>query len=189
MAEKTEAKGSSGERREYFRVTDILPITVNKIESMVGKKARVLSQYYSALRCAALAEELGDGLTNPKLVKLLCEMNAKLDLILEKLAGSHDEPSTAEAREVSLSASGVSFGTRDEFTPGELVEVKLLLPMHPPVWVVLYGNVCRTAKEENGEYQVGVQFIEMEDETRDVLSYYTIKRQRELIMKQRRVEI
>ncbi len=189
MAEKSDAKGPNGERREYFRVTDVLPIVVSKIESMVGKKARVLSQYYSALRCAALAEELYDGLTNPKLVKLLCEMNAKLDLILEKLAGSHDELSSAEAREVSLSASGVSFGTQDEFIPGELVEVKLLLPMHPPVWVVLYGNVCRAVKEESGECQVGVQFIEMEDEARDVLSYYTIKRQRELIMKQRRVEI
>ena len=43
--------------------------------------------------------------------------------------------------------------------------------------------------EENGEYKVGVLFTEIEDEVRDVLSYYTIKRQREIIMKQRRFEM
>jgi hypothetical protein len=185
MAEKNEAKGSSSERREYFRVTDVFPITANRIQSMVGKKARVLSQYYSALRCAALAEELSDGMTNPKLVKVLCEMNAKLDLILEKLSGIREELDHVEPQEVSLSASGISFHTPDEFSLGDLVEVKMLLPLRPPTWIVLYGNISRTVMEQDGGHEVAVHFAEMEDEARNVLSYYTIKRQREIIMKQR----
>ena len=189
MPDNIEAKDCFTDRREYFRVTDVLPITVKKIENMVGKKSSVLSGYFSGLGSVNLAEDLNDGIVNPKLVKMLCEMNSKLDLILEKLSGSHEEPGPAEAQEVSLSASGVSFGTSDELSMGDLVEVKMLLPMHPPVMVILYGNVNRATMEGNGEYKIGVQFTEMENETRDVLSYYTIKRQREIIMKQRRFDM
>lgn len=189
MAENVAANEAATERREYFRVTDVLPITAKKIENMVGKKSRVLSGAYSCLANVTVAEDLNDGIVNPRLIRMLCEMNAKLDLILEKLAGNQDEPGAAEAQEVSLSASGVSFGTPEELAVGDLVEVKMLLPLHPPVWLVLYGNVTRMVREESEKYKVGVQFIEMEDETRDVLSYYTIKRQREIIMKQRRLEM
>ena len=189
MADDVEGKECIAERREYFRVTDVLPITVKKIENMVGKKSRVLSGYFSGLASVNVAEDLNDGIINPKLVKMLCEINSKLDLILEKLSGNLEEPGPGEEQEVSLSASGVSFATHDELGPGDLVEVKMMLPMHPPVWLVLYGNVNRATREEDGEYKVGVQFTEIEDEARDVLSYYTIKRQREIIMKQRRFEM
>jgi c-di-GMP-binding flagellar brake protein YcgR len=189
MADDVEGKESNAERREYFRVTDVLPITVKKVENMVGKKSRVLSGYISGLASLNLAEDLNDGIVNPKLVKMLCEMNSKLDLILEKLSANHEEPGPADAQEISLSASGVSFGTPNELSQGDLVEVKMLLPLHPPVWILLYGNVSRATMEENGEYKVGVLFTEIEDEVRDVLSYYTIKRQRELIMKQRRFDM
>jgi hypothetical protein len=189
MADEVECKAPIAERREYFRVTDVLPITAKRIENLVGKKSRILSGYFSGLGSLNLAEDLNDGIVNPKLVKMLVEMNSKLDLILEKLSGKHEEPCPVEEQEVSLSASGVSFATPNELSPGDLVEVKMLLPMHPPVWILLYGNVSRATMEENGNCKVAVVFTEVEDEARDVLSYYTIKRQREIIMKQRRFEM
>lgn len=189
MADYVETKECFSERREYFRVMDVLPIVVKKIESMAGKKSRVLSKYYNGQAGANLVEELNDGIVNPKLVKMLCEMNTKLDMILDKLSGKHEEPEDVEPQEVSLSASGVSFTYPDELSLGDLVEVKMLLPLHPEVWIVLYGNVSRAEKEEKGEYKVAVHFADMEDEARNVLSYYTIKRQREIIMKQRRFDM
>lgn len=189
MAGNVVANEANTERRDYFRVTDVLSIIVKKIENMVGKKSRVLSGYFTGLVSANLAEDLNDGSVNPKLVKMLCEMNSKLDLILEKLSDNHGEPGTVEPQEVSLSASGISFHTPDEFSLGDLVEVKMLLPLHPPVWIVLYGNISRAVMEEDGHYHVAVHFADMEDEARNLLSYYTIKRQREIIMKQRRCDM
>ncbi len=189
MADGVEAKESCTERREYFRVTDVLSIVVKKIENMVGKKARILSGFFSCLANVNVAEDLNDGKINPKLVQMLCEMNAKLDLILEKLSGNREEPGNVEPQEVSLSASGISFHTPDEFSLGDLVEVKMLLPLRPPTWIVLYGNVSRVVMEEDGGHEVAVHFGEMEDEARNLLSYYTIKRQREIIMQQRRMDL
>jgi hypothetical protein len=185
MRENVEEKHGLNERREYFRVNDVLPILVKKVESMMGKKSRILSGHFTALGTSNQAEDLNDGTTNPKLVKMLCEINSKLDLIIEKLFCSEEMMGCPEAKEVCLSASGVSFGYPNELSLGDLIEVKMLLPMHPPVWIVLYGNVTRVTTEGMGEYNIAVKFNEMEDEVRDLLSYYTIKRQREIIVKQR----
>ena len=57
MPDNIEAKDCFTDRREYFRVTDVLPITVKKIENMVGKKSRVLSGYFSGLGSVNLAED------------------------------------------------------------------------------------------------------------------------------------
>jgi hypothetical protein len=185
MAGEAEGRESSIERREYFRVRDVLPIIVQRIEDMAGKKSRVLSGYYSGLGNSRCAEDPPDGIVSPRLWKVLCDINSKLDLILDKLSGKTEETANAQVKEVSLSVSGLNISTEDEFSVGDLVEVKIFLPLHPPVWVVVYGNVTRITEISSREHEVAVHFNEVEDEVRDTLSYYTIKRQREIIMKQR----
>lgn len=189
MQENVEEKDGLRERREYFRVNDVLPILVKKVENMVGKKSRIISGYFAGLGSTNHAEDLSDATINPKLAKMLCEMNSKLDLIIEKIFSGEETLGCPEAKEVCLSATGVSFGFPNELNLGDLTEVKMLLPMHPPVWIVLYGNVVRVTTEGMGEYNIAVKFNEMEDEVRDLLSYYTIKRQREIIVKQRALDM
>jgi len=186
MAGDAESRESSIERREYFRVKDVLPIIVQKIEDLADKKSRVLTGYYSGLGMAHSTEEPPDATISPKLWKLLCDINSKIDLILDRLFGKNDETANAQVKEISLSASGINFHTQDEFSMGDLLEIKLFLPLHPPIWVVIYGNVTRISEVTNKERELAIHFIGIEDEVRDMLSYYTIKRQREIIIKQRR---
>jgi hypothetical protein len=185
MADDIETKESSIERREYFRVNDVLPLITRKIENMAGKKSRALSGYFAGLGVTNCVEDVGDGTVSPKLWKMLCDINSKLDLILDRLFGNIQETEGVETKEISLSASGMSFRTQNQFDVGDLVEVKMFLPLHPPVWIIVYGNIVRFDKIDNEEHEVGIRFLEMEDEIRDILSFYTIKRQRELIMKRR----
>ena len=185
MGDDIKAKESFIERRNYFRVNDVLPIVAKKIESLAGKKSRVLSGYFSGLGTLSCVEDITNGLWNPKLVKMLSDMNSKLDLILDRLFGDTEETASAEAKEVTLSVSGMCFITQNKFDLGDLMEVKIFLPIHPPVWIVIYGNITRSDEVDNCGHEIAIQFNEIEDEVRDILSYYTIKRQRELIMKQR----
>jgi hypothetical protein len=189
MADDVECKESSIERREYFRVKDVLPIIAQRIDGMAGKKSRVLLGYYSGLGIERCGEDPPDGTISPKLWKVLCDINSKVDLILDKLSGKTEETASAQLKEISLSASGMTFSTQDEFAVGDLMEVKMFLPLHPPVWVVIYGSINRISEMNNKEREVAIHFNEIEDEVRDTLSYYTIKRQREIIMKHRRHDI
>jgi hypothetical protein len=190
MADDVECKESSIERREYFRVKDVLPMIAQKIDGMAGKKSRILSGYFSGLGISHFAEDPPDGTISPKLWRVLGDINSKLDLILDKLFGKTEETANAQVKEVSLSASGLNFITQNEHALGDLMEVKIFLPLHPPVWVVVYGNVTRISDmNDDQEREVAIHFNEIEDEVRDILSFYTIKRQREIIMKQRRQDI
>jgi len=189
MAGDVECKESFIERREYFRVKDVLPMIAEKIEVMAGKKSRVLSGYFSGLGISHSAEDPPDGTISPKLWKVLCDINSKVDLILDRLFGKTEETASAQVKEISLSASGMNFTTQTELALGDLMEIKMILPLHPPVWVVVYGNVTRISEMNVEEREVAIHFNEIEDEVRDILSFYTIKRQREIIMKQRRHDI
>jgi hypothetical protein len=189
MPDDIRIKEVQNERREYFRVNDVLPLITKKIESMAGKKSRVLSGYFAGLGTANFVGDSVDATVNPKVWKMLCDINAKLDLILDRLFGNNDETANAESKEVSLSVSGISFTTKEKFDLGDLIEVRMYLPIHPPIWVIVYGNVVRSSEVNEEHHAVGIQFMEMENEVRDVVSYYTIKRQREIIMKQKRHDI
>lgn len=186
MSDELQIGDVQNQRREYFRVSDVLPLVAKRIENLTGKKSRILSGYFAGLAAANFVGESADATINPKLWKLLCDINLKLDLILDRLSGNSEETTNAETREVSLSASGISFLTQDRFDLGDLIEVRVYLPIHPPVWVILYGHLVRISDANNGQQEVAVEFFDMDNEVRDVISYYTIRRQREIIMKKKR---
>jgi c-di-GMP-binding flagellar brake protein YcgR len=174
------------ERREYFRVEDVLPLKVKRVrENTEFVRSRVFSGFFSGFGISCLCEDGPDESISPHLWKLLVDMNTKLGLILDKLYLDGEGLAKAESRQVSLSASGIRFPTREEFSVGDFVEVKMLIPVHPPAWIVVYGNVARLCGLAEGAFEVAVDFIEMDDEVRDVINYYTLKRQREMIRRQR----
>jgi hypothetical protein len=174
------------ERREYFRVEDVLPIMAKKVrENSEYLRSKVFSGFFSGFGISSLSEEGSDETVSPALWKLLVDMNTKLGLILDKLYLDSEGLAKAESKHVSLSASGIKFPVRDELAVGDFMEIKMLIPVHPPAWIVLYGAVVRLGEISSGEYEVAIDFTDMDDEVRDVINYYTLKRQREIIRRQR----
>ena len=63
------------------------------------------------------------------------------------------------------------------------MEIKMSLPVSPPIGIVAYGEVVRAALQADGGCEVALQFINMDDEVRDEIIHYTFRRQRELCRK------
>jgi c-di-GMP-binding flagellar brake protein YcgR len=61
----------------------------------------------------------------------------------------------------------------------------MLLPANPPVGILTHGKVVKMQETGNGEYDVGLSFVDIDEEVRDAIIQYTLKRQREIIRKQR----
>jgi c-di-GMP-binding flagellar brake protein YcgR len=116
---------------------------------------------------------------------MLVEINTKLGLILNKLNLDSEGLTKAEPRQVSLSSSGVKFTTGEMFGLDDLMEVKLLLPLNPPVWIAVYGKVVRVEIIGNEQYDVALRFSDLDDEVCEAINQYTLKRQREIIRKQK----
>lgn len=117
----------------------------------------------------------------------LWEINRKLDLLIHMyLAEDFKDLMSSSQRDVNISASGIRFITHNTFEVGDLLEVSLILPMVPLLFIRLVGDVIRLKKVtsyETQRYAVALRFLQMDAETKDDIIKYLFRRQRELLRK------
>jgi len=176
--------GEKMENRDYYRIQDVLPILVHKIDKEIKNiKSRVIAGFMVAP--TEILPEEGENAVDPKVWALLMEMNAKLNLILEKLNVQNEGLGLAETKPVNLSQGGIRFNTNEKYEPGDLLEIKLLLRHCPFSAVALYGTVVRVQTLSPQESEVGITFLEMEEEVHEVLWHYILDRQRGMVRRRR----
>lgn len=165
-------------KRGYFRVDDAFPLLYRKVEGDArSKRARVLSG--SGFETPSV--ELPDKTVSPRLWQMFADINTKLEIILERLNLEHEGIARADNVPVNISASGIRFTVDGKFSIGDELELKMLLPVYPPVGMIVYGNVIRTEELDNGACELAIQFSDLDDEIQDIIIQYTLKRQRENI--------
>ncbi|MEA2101727.1 MAG: PilZ domain-containing protein [Thermodesulfobacteriota bacterium] len=121
----------------------------------------------------------------------LWEINRKLDLLIHMTLSNdfrllmEDKP-----REVNISASGIKFVSETPFDPGDMVDIAMILPMIPLLYMRFVGGVIRTKPitlNDNKCYSVAVRFEEISPDNRDDIIRYLFRRQRELLRKRREI--
>lgn len=166
------------EQREYFRVNDIFPVIIRKIPRDI---TRIRSHAFFAVSGAEFDEQLADESVHPKLWELLLHINTKLSLILEKLSIESDGLTEEKNMPVTVSEASLDFASPEPFAAGDMVEIKMLLPLVPPARLQLYGEVVRVEPNASGPCKVVTHFIATDHVVRSMLSKYILKRQREII--------
>jgi hypothetical protein len=175
----------SVEHPSSLRVEDVLLIALTKIEDISRTKARIYSGFYSGIGLSVLEKDLPDDTINPRLWKKLISIDAKLNLILDKLIQNSDGFNQAQNRHVSSSEEDIRVLTSDGFSAGDFIEIKMLLPVNPPVWIILYGMVSQCGSFSSEENEVWIRFSEMADDVKQIMGYYLFNRQREIVRKLR----
>jgi hypothetical protein len=169
-------------KRGFFRVDDVFPVLYRIVDE---KNPWTESRVFSGFGQTPDEVETPDDTVSPRLWKMLVDINAKLGMILERLNLESEGLTRAESIPVNISASGLRFFLDHAVDIGKLVELKMLLPVHPPVGVLALGTVVRVEEPVNGRYETSLRFVDLVDEVRDVIIQYTLKRQREIIRRQR----
>jgi c-di-GMP-binding flagellar brake protein YcgR len=170
------------EQRSFFRVDDIFPLEATKIK---GGASYVKSKIFRGCGFETSEIDLPDETINPKLWEMLVDINAKLTSILDKLFFDSEGFIKSENKIVNLSGSGIRFTMNEKVEPGDKLELKMLLPTGPPIGILTYGSVVRVNDIGNSQYEVSLQFSDMDDEVREEIIRYAINRQREIIRKER----
>jgi hypothetical protein len=190
MQNQTEVlQNQKQERREYFRVDDLLPTSIKKIDEELAKmKGKTIPGLQSGIGYPTGMEENQEDSINPVLWRMLTEINQKLTVLLDNMYLTSQGLTNIQVKRVSISASGMKAVCDESFDPGDCVEIKILLTANTSFWVVLYGKVMRITQIEESKCEVGIEFFEMGDEVRNAVSAYMISRQREMIQKSEWVE-
>lgn len=174
------------ERRQYFRIDDILPLVVTRVKcELPFLRSRILSNIDCDMGIPVMQEDGQEERTDANLWRMLFDINAKLNLILDKIFHDSEGIKKAEARKVNMSAAGARITIKDALNVEDVVELKMFLTVHPPVWIVVYGKVLRVDELADGFREVAVQFLDLSDEVSSLLDRYILRRQREMIRKQR----
>ncbi|NTW58562.1 MAG: PilZ domain-containing protein [Nitrospirae bacterium] len=170
-------------KRGYFRVDDRFPVIHKKMN--VGE-ALPESRIYGGYGQEIAELETTDDTMNPRLWRMLVDINAKLGLILEHINVESEGLTKAERRAVNISASGIRFAVEhDDIGMGDLIEIKMLLPTNPAVGIVAHGKAVRVEKPVAGTTIVSLNFIGLTEEVRDAIIQYTLKRQRDIVRRYR----
>ena len=147
-------------RREYHRLDDLLPFQYRKVDSedleLLEKK------YLSGTIC-----EVGLSATPPipqelypntgeaecdtafkemfsYLLKYLHTIDMKLDHVTKLLSGKPEEALLFKQPErINISGSGAAFFAEEDFRPGDIIELRILLPGWPFVVIPALGEVVR----------------------------------------------
>ncbi len=85
-------------------------------------------------------------------------------------------------REVEISGSGLSFQGPEEFSPGQLLMLSMVLPFELPVLVRAVGELIEGRESAGAQGRLNrLRFVVIHEEDRELIVKYTFQRQRELI--------
>jgi c-di-GMP-binding flagellar brake protein YcgR len=83
---------------------------------------------------------------------------------------------------VNISGSGMKFIANQSFSIGDIVALRIFLPLVSKTWINILGKVVSvTESGAENRYEVTVKFKELSESDREIIIGYVFKRQRELL--------
>jgi hypothetical protein len=168
------------EKREYARVDAYLPFEVRLISPQDREAHIPRISGVAVLKDYAKPPDLEDKL----LSQWLTMINAKLDSIISSLSVEREGFSALTFKTLIISGSGMSFNSKERYSKGDFLEIKILLYMYPHVALYVYGDVVNI-EQGLDSFNIAVRFTGMSDDIRDEIVKFVFRRQREILSMKR----
>jgi hypothetical protein len=166
--------------REYSRVDALIAIDVRVVPPPERQSIKCFISGDIALPDFPLPGNVND----PALAEWLTMLNAKLDAIATIMAQQGDKTSHISQKKVNISGGGLSFDSSEKYNLGDLLEVKMVLPVNLSSTIHIYGEVVDVRARED-HFQTAVKFITIDDEIREQIVQFVFKTQRDLLRHKR----
>lgn len=174
------------ERRKYFRIIDEIDVNYRVVDAVEGdEEAPAIAHGFAKINNdikATLAELEGE---QPKLVNSLSLLNKKLDMMIAvaELENTRTQLAAYRSEEVSISACGIAFPADEQLANDTVLDLSLLLHASEQ-YITMRGQVvgCQAIdSQESQKYCLRVEFIDVDEATRENLIQYILQRQRYLL--------
>ncbi len=180
------------ERRSFYRIDDEVVLHYREVDEPVppstpqGLPDRLLNIFTLSAQFAAETRALRVQLKTiesqmPAVATYLKAIDRKLDMVAQLLLAEELEDPGHATQEVSLSAGGLAFHSDLPLMSGTLLELQLvLLPAF--TGLLTYGRVVYCARDGEAPdpafpYRVAVEFEELGEETRDLITRHVLARE------------
>jgi len=188
------------DKRHYFRIKDSINLSYhlideNQINTPIRSGASLLDNCSLSSALELIAEE--SSIIYGKLEKIHSDfadylklLDIKIDLIAQAVINLSDtnEINENQTRNANISVSGVGFDSNEPLKVGQYLEIKMLL-VHSTVVIVTYVKVIycikNTTSPDEYPYFIGVDYVNMKESDRDLLSKHVAKKQLQQIREQK----
>lgn len=182
------------ERRRYFRIDDEVNLYYKKVdEKIISQTSHMSDNVLANCSLAAALEMVSQESrmmmnrierSSPDIADYLKLIDSKIDLVSQAIMMQGTEFKEKDTRNANLSASGVAFDSEEPLQVGDYLEIKMLLVSCMAV-IVTYGQViyCKEKRPSDSQYThvVGVNYVNMKDQDRELLIKHVVKRQMQQI--------
>ena len=184
------ASNEPNDRRRYFRIEDEISLFYKEIAAeQIPESNTFMETYLEGISLTAaidfITQESRPQLRNieknyPDIADYLKNLEQKIDLLAKSVLIQEENLGDKPTQKVSLSASGVAFDSHKALTPGNHVELKMILPPSL-VAIITYGKVvyCKPNTEDDlgFPFHIGVDFVRLSDQNREVIIRHVVKKQ------------
>jgi hypothetical protein len=184
------SKDSVDERREWIRIDDRVLMeyrlltetgTVVPVEAASTTPEMIAATITKPT--ADLLARTGESLIGSPVLPWIMKVDYLLEVILNSLVIS--QPSTvtmARPTDVNLSGGGVGFVSSREFSPGDQLVIKLILPP----FVLILSKVIRSVPQVDGQgYAIATEFIDLKADDQEHLIRHILQTQAERLRTRR----
>ncbi|RMQ50062.1 hypothetical protein ALQ04_02380 [Pseudomonas cichorii] len=172
------------ERREYYRIEDSVALEINPLsladqasqEAMRDTSALfdLLSELHvSEFESQHLLRQLDE--RDRVLNSFLKSLNKRIDL-LGRVVAHTALGKLGAPQPVKLSEGGLLFTSHQSYSPGEKLSIKMVL-MPQAAGLMLSAIVIHCNTLENGEFDIGTEFVDLPDAQRQLLARHVLQRQ------------
>ncbi|MDQ6971702.1 MAG: PilZ domain-containing protein [Mariprofundaceae bacterium] len=183
------AEQDDGNRRQDFRVDDLLPMQDKPVDEAafeyemrhIGIRSRQSSLLRTMVGNDIFANMIGADGDDSDITRALGALDAKLNYLIGVNMLNDANRNDLDERPVNLSVTGISFASTESYNLGDRLEVTLMLPSLPPLVMELLGTVKRVEPAPRGQVYVGALFNFRCDDEQEQLARYVFRRHREMI--------
>jgi hypothetical protein len=194
-------KTQAEDRRDFFRIDDEVNLFYKKIdEKLVAEPHHVSDNILNSCSLSTALEMASQESAMllhriernlPDVADYLRIIDSKVDLLAQAVMMQGFQFKENDTRNVNISATGIAFNCEEMLKEGDYLEIKMLLVSSMAV-IVTYGKVvyCRHHQSTDSKYPhfVGVDFINMKDEDREMLIKYVVKKQLQQIRDKKQMD-
>jgi hypothetical protein len=182
------------ERRRFFRIDDAINLYYKIVDEQAVIAASKMSDDVLSNCSLVTALEMLDQESRlimhrieknePEIAEYLKTLDSKVSLLAQVVMRQGKDFSDGNMCNTNISASGLAIEIDHSIKVGEYLEIKLLLSSCIAV-ILVYGKVvyCKKNTEEGAPmpYQVGIDYVNLNDQDREILIKHIVKRQMQQI--------
>lgn len=185
MSELSMAAPDRFEQSFPLMYQDVLPVALERLPKGEPLPRAEIESMPATEPDAFRPDELIEDGVSEFVWRKLVSIERKLDFLMEMIAMDQRTTASFSYLPVVLNEYGLRVKTGMPVSENDRMRIRVRIPVVPPTFLMVAGIVARIREDRDGQRDVFIGWIDVDDAALRLIRFYAMNRQREVIRKQR----